>query len=42
MEKEIDPSLLTRDLAPAAVSPEEIEAAFDYRSHRGRIQKERM
>ena len=30
LEKEIDPSLLTRDLAPAAVSPEEIEAAFDY------------
>jgi hypothetical protein len=29
-EKEIEPSLLTMDISPAAVSPDELEAAFDY------------
>ncbi|MFZ3374960.1 MAG: hypothetical protein WA183_05355 [Chthoniobacterales bacterium] len=30
LEKKIDPEILARDLSPAAVSPDEIEAAFDY------------
>ena len=30
LEREIAPELLREDLAPAAVSPDEIEAAFDY------------
>jgi hypothetical protein len=30
LEKELDSSILTSDVAPAAVSPEEIEAAFEY------------
>jgi len=30
LEREIDPQLLASDLSPATVSPDEIEAAFDY------------
>jgi len=30
LEKDLDPSILASDLAPPAVSPEEIEATFDY------------
>jgi len=30
LEREIEPQALVRDLSPAAVSPAEIEAAFDY------------
>lgn len=30
LEREMEPSLLTMDISPAAVSPDEIEAAFQY------------
>jgi hypothetical protein len=30
LEKEIEPAALTGDVSPTAVSPDEIEAAFDY------------